>query len=195
MSSANHKEIVNEFFNSIITKDWVQFEDLIHDDYRGLTEEALPYFLEATSVEEAIISYRKDQPIIHFTEILGFPEDIIKEGYEAHAHANLNKFALMQEMKWASKIYSSFDILKIIADDDRVWLLRKAVINDPSQQNIVFTSFHLFTFKDSRIICYHEMGRYTVSLIEYGKIVATRNKIFEMQQYVKGLKKMGILPS
>ena len=194
MTSANHIKIVNKLYEYRLSKDWEKLEELIHDDYCGFTEKEVAYSIEAQSLEEAITNYATDNPFIHFLEIFGFQGDIISEGIEVLVPANIDKSAIMQYWKWASKVYSSFEIIEIIADDDRVWFTRKGVINDPKQQSIKLSTFNLVAFKDNKIINYISMGRYMMSLIQYGKMVATRNEKFEIQQYVKGLKKMGILP-
>ena len=97
-------------------------------------------------------------------------------------------------MKWMSDILINTEIKDIIADKDRVWLIRNDIINDPNQRNINISFNIKFKIKENQIIHQSGNGRYYVALIQFGQIVIKRNQKDEVRHYIQMLKDMGIIP-
>ncbi len=191
MTAEQNKIIIYQLFDCINNKDWEQLDKLIHKDFG----EKRPNdgFEGLTGVQADEITYEEENPFMAFIKLIQLSEAKISKWKELLKQSN-SKQGFLEERQFASDILVNWEIKDIIADEDRVWVLRDCIFKDPNQRNIKLSSFILLRIKEKQIISFITSGRYYNSLIQYGRIVMARNKVEEVEKYIQTLKNVGIIP-
>jgi hypothetical protein len=195
MTAEQNKKLVYQFFDCMNNKDWVQLEKLVHDDFGedGTPEDRMRE-LNAQTVEEADKIRTEINPFFKFLKLIGMSEETIMQAIKVLGIKNNIKQGFIQQMKFMNDMMSNWEIIDIIADEERVWCMNDTVFNDPNQRGITINSHTKIKIKDNQIIDFSGFSRFYATLIQFGNIVMKRNQKEEVQHYIQVLKEMGIIP-
>ena len=183
MSVENNKEVVKQFYEAINTKNWELLKTLLHDEYHSGDVGA--YIVEVTKT--------KTNPFIEFFKLLGWDNEVIKEAENKNI-MHVTKQSQIEFEKWKSQYQNNYEIQRIIAEKNEVWVYINSTFHTVNQRTFNHTGYEHFTLKETKLIQSFGSGRFLASLIQMGKVIIAEKDEEEINNYLQGLRKMGILP-
>lgn len=183
MDRITNKELARQFIKGITEHNWVLIENLLHDDYHSD-----PALLRPPRVKFAI------NPFLEFLKLLDYDEIYVSKAEEIMAGPT-DKQSTLQELKLNVEIVEDWELHELIGEDDKVWGQGSYIVKDPQNLNLALEWTIKIWFRDGRIVTFVIIGRYLNSLIHYGRLIIERDNQEEIDHYLDGLRKIGILPT
>ncbi|OLS22072.1 MAG: hypothetical protein HeimC2_31260 [Candidatus Heimdallarchaeota archaeon LC_2] len=180
MTIEGNKKTIRMYYEALQSQDWKLFESTIHDDfYQSGHEHNLKVNLDYTKTG-----------FYNFIKLLGFDEDTLSYNFNSYT----NKKEWIELNKWVSTIFINWDFDRMVAEDDKVWVYRSVVLNDPHTLGLELNAYVEFWMRDEKVIANLGAGLYLQTLLEYGSLVMKRNREEEIMLYLESLHQWGLIP-
>ncbi|MHA2169065.1 MAG: hypothetical protein ACXAB7_04040 [Candidatus Kariarchaeaceae archaeon] len=191
MDNIHNKEVVRNWMMAVNAENWERAESLLHTDFFDKIADSPP---GTTSQVNPLVIKSEVNPFLEFLRMLDFDKSLINQIDAVNAGNLENKAEVIATMKLNNSVITDRKVIDIIAENDRVWVSMVSIIQDPHRHGIQLFTTVKYWLKNGKIVKLFGEGRYLNSLIQFGRIIIQRNRKEEIEQYLNGLRNLGILP-